>query len=326
MAKSWREQLQVDPIPVLLASEDEALAFFVQRDLLGEEAGGVAALWDLPEAAKILSKQQDDGCWKYPKRQKALPNENYNLLETYRMLRILVEQYGFAKQHPAIRQAADYVFAHQTKEGDIRGMFGTEYAPHYTAWLMELLIKAGYATDPHIKIGLDWFLRMRQDDGGWAWPIRTAEVDYYEAQKSSEPIQPVRSKPFSHVLTGGVLRAFAAHPEYRYTKGAQAAARLLKSRFFQADKYADRRAPSYWTRFQFPFWWPNILTALDSLSLMGFTAEDVDIQKGLAWFVENQGEDGLWPNGYKEIDSPQTRRDKLWLALAVGRVFRRFYD
>jgi hypothetical protein len=237
-----------------------------------------------------------------------------------------VEQSGFNKQHPSIRQAAAYVFAHQTEEGDIRGMFGTEYAPHYTAWLMELLIKAGYAADPHITRGFEWYLVMRQDDGGWAWPIRTAEVDYYEAQKSSEPVQPVRSKPFSHVLTGGILRAYAAHPENRYVEEAQTAAQLLKSRFFKADKYADRRAPSYWTRFQFPFWWPNILTALDSLSLMGFTTEDQDIQRGLAWFVENQDQDGLWRNGYKETIPAKTRSEKLWLALAVGRVFRRFYD
>ena len=232
----WRKRFEFDPIPLLLSSEDEVLVFSVRRDLLGEDIGGVEVLWNYPEAAKILSKQQDDGCWKYPKRKKALPNENYNLLETYRILRILVEQYGFTKEHPAICHAADYVFAHQTEEGDIRGMFGTEYAPHYTAWLMELLIKAGYAADPHIKRGFGWFLGMRQDDGGWAWPIRTAGVDYYEAQKSSKPVQPVRSKPFSHVLTGGILQAFAAHPEYRYAVEAQAAAQLLKSRFFKADK------------------------------------------------------------------------------------------
>ena len=322
---NWREQFSVDPIPVLLAADDEALQFFVRRDLLGEELASVKTLWDQSEPVKILSKQQEEGCWKYPSRKKALPNENYNLLETYRMLRILVEQYGFDRRRPAIEDAASYVFAHQTEEGDIRGMFGTEYAPHYTAWLMELLIKAGYADDPHIKRGFEWFLAMRQDDGGWAWPIRTVGVDYYEAQTDPEPTQPDRSKPFSHVLTGGILRAFAVHPVYSRDEGALAAADLLKSRFFKADKYSDRRAVHYWTKFQYPFWWPNILTALNSLSLMGFPRDDGDVETGLTWFVDNQAAHGLWENGYTVSTQEKHRQAKLWIGLAVCRIFKRWY-
>lgn len=318
--------LNVDPIPPLLDSGDEALSYFVRRDLSGEEAASITYLWELPEPAKILGKQQADGCWQYPRRKKALPNENYNLLETYRLLRVLVEQYGFDSQHPSIEQAAGYIFAHQTEEGDIRGMFGTEYAPHYTAWLMELLIKAGYADDPHIRRGFEWFLAMRQDDGGWAWPIRTVGVDYYEAQKDPKPTQPDRSKPFSHVLTGGILRPFAVHPEYRKRPEARHAAELVKSRFFKADKYSDRRAAHYWTKFQYPFWWPNILTALNSLSLMGFPRDDEDVKTGLDWFVDNQAEHGLWENGYTVSTEEKHWQAQLWIGLAVCRVFKRWYE
>jgi hypothetical protein len=35
--ESWRTQLKVDPIPSLLASDNEAICYFVRRDLLGEE-------------------------------------------------------------------------------------------------------------------------------------------------------------------------------------------------------------------------------------------------------------------------------------------------
>ena len=112
------------------------------------------------------------------------------------------------------------------------------------------------------------------------------------------PVPPDRSKPFSHLATGMVLRAFAAHPQYRQLEEARVAGERLKTRFFKADKYHDRKAPHYWTKFQFPFWWPNILTALDSLSLIGFSPEDEDIQKGLDWFISNQEEPGLWATGY----------------------------
>jgi hypothetical protein len=322
---NWRAQLTADPLPALLGSGDEALFFFTRRDLLGEDVGPVESLWHLPQAAKIVRKQQADGAWKYPPRKKGLPNENYNLLETYRMLRVLIEQYGFDRRHPAIGRAADYVFAHQSAEGDIRGMFGTEYAPHYTAWLMELLIKAGYGNETPIERGFAWFLAKRQDDGGWAWPIRTAGVDYYEAQKTPEPIQPDRSKPFSHVLTGGILRAFAVHPDYRQRAEAHAAADLLQSRFFKADKYPDRKAPHYWTRFQYPFWWPNLLTALDSLSLMGYSPDDTAVRQGLDWFIANRQDDGLWPTSYKVTHDVKDLHARLWITLAVCRVFKRWY-
>ena len=316
----WAESLRHDPIPALLASDDEALSYFVRRDLLGQEVGPVHLLWTLPEAAKILAKQQPDGSWKYPsRRQHGFPGEDFAQLETYRQLRVLVEQYGFDRGHPSVERIAVYYFTKQTDEGDIRGIFGPEYAPHYTAWIMELLIKSGYEDEESIERGFQWFRAMRQDDGGWAWPIRTAGVRYQDAVLDPDPTQPDRSKPFSHVLTGAILRSYACHPRHRGAAEARTAAALLKSRFFKPDSYPDRRGGSYWTKFQFPFWWPNILTALDSLTFMG----DHDLQVGLDWFVRHQQEDGLWPSGYKDTGTPKSQSARLWVGLAVCRVFER---
>lgn len=321
---NWRRELAIDPVPLLLASDDEALVYFVRRDLLNEEVGPVEMLWGLREPARILKKQQEDGSWKYPsRREHGYPGEEYAQVETYRMLRILVEQYGFHRGHPAIQGVAEFYFARQTAEGDIRGLFGPEYVPHYMAWILELLIKTGYEDDLHIHRGFEWFLSMRQDDGGWAFPIRTAGVSYHDAVLEQEPTQPDRSKPFSHMLTGGVLRAFAAHPRYRHAEEAQVAAVLLKTRFFKPDRYSDRRGIQYWTKLQYPFWWPNILTALDSLSLMDFSRQDEDIHKGVDWFLRNQGEDGLWSTGFKGKDTPKIRTARLWIALAISRVLQR---
>jgi hypothetical protein len=119
-----------------------------------------------------------------------------------------------------------------------------------------------------------------------------------------------------------VIRAFAAHPSYRRHPDALAAAALLKSRFFLADKYNDRKEPAYWLKFQYPFWWTNLLTGLDSLSRMGFKADDPDVRRGLDWFAANQGPDGLWEHGYGAGRGALAAR--LWVGLAVCRVFRRF--
>ncbi len=58
---TWGRLLKVDPLPCLASSENPAIAFFARRDLLGRNAGSVSVLWDLPEARKIVAKQDPDG-------------------------------------------------------------------------------------------------------------------------------------------------------------------------------------------------------------------------------------------------------------------------
>jgi hypothetical protein len=123
------------------------------------------------------------------------------------------------------------------------------------------------------------------------------------------------------MATGMVLRAFAAHPKYCHSKEARVAGEQLKSRFFKADKYNDRKPPKYWLKFQYPFWWTDLLTALDSLSLLGFSRKDTDIQKGLDWFVSNQEDDGLWPTGYNKGNRAKAKRQ--WVGLAACRILKR---
>lgn len=313
-----------DPVPALLAAGDDALAYFVRRDLLGEPVGPVSALWELPEPQRLLRKQQVDGSWRYPGGNPATtPGSNYSVLETFRSLGILVEKFGFDHGHPAIRAAADYLFSCQTTEGDIRGILGNQYMPYYHAAILELLSNAGYAGDERMIRGLEWLLAMRQADGGWIVPLQAVPATARTPDLWPGPaIPPDRSRPFSHLATGMVLRAFAAHPAYRRHPDALAAASLLKGRFFLVDKYGDRQAPAYWLKFQHPFWWTNLLTGLDTLARMGFQAEDEDVRRGLDWFVANQGPDGLWEHGYGAGKGAHTMR--LWVALAVGRVFRRF--
>jgi hypothetical protein len=320
--QNWRRVLRYDPLPQLLSSENLAINYFVRRDLMGEEVGPASMLWELPAVVKILHRQQEDGSWKYPGgKQHLRSKQQYDQLETYRVLGFLVEKFGLTDEHPALRKAADFLFSFQTGEGDFRGIYSTQYSPNYSAAIMELLIKAGYAEDPRIACGFEWLLSIRQDDGGWVAPLRTHKIKYKEAAKLTEPIQPDRVKPFSHLITGVVLRAFAAHPERRHDTEAVCAGDLLKGRFFQADKYSDRRTADFWEKLRYPFWFTDILSALDSLSLMGYSAEDGDIKVGLDWLIANQDERGLWKAvlvkaGDDDID--------LWVSLAVCRVLSRF--
>jgi hypothetical protein len=165
---------------------------------------------------------------------------------------------------------------------------------------------------------------MRQDDGGWIVPMQAVPTaERTDKVWRGAPIPPDRSKPFSHLATGMVLRAFATHPRYRHSEEARITTEHLKARFFKADKYNDRKGPEYWTKFQYPFWWPNILTDLDSMSLMGWASDDADVHRGLDWFMFHQEEQGLWATGYGK--GKKAHEVKMWVGLAVCRVFKRFF-
>jgi len=291
--------------------------------------GPICRLWQLPAARRILKRQRPDGSWDWPVSKKKHRDIRYNLIETWKQFRFLVEQYGFHREDPSTGRAAEFLFSCQTKAGDIRGFLANQYATYYTGAVLSLLIQAGYEDDPRTEKGLQWLLSMRQNDLGWSVPIITHKFDrgtlYRLTSRYAEPVEPDRSRPFSHNWTGMVLRAFAAHSRYRKSEAARVAAKLLKSRFFLPDCYTSYQAASYWVRFQYPFWWNNLVAALDSISLID-RSRDEQMEEALTWLIDHQEADGLWKATYvrgKEVDNAKARETRLWVSLAICRVLRR---
>jgi hypothetical protein len=319
--------LKVDPLPLLASSGNAAIAFFARRDLLGSSAGPVSALWDLPDARKIVARQNSDGSWRYPGgKPHVRSRENYDQLETFRQVGILVENFGFSREHPAIERAAEFLFSFQSDEGDFRGIYGNQYATTYVGAIGELLVKAGYADDSRIAKVFRWLLATRQSDGGWAIPLRTVGVpfaEFVDLQRHPKPIAPDRSKPSSHLVTGMVLRAFAAHPVHRGSAEARQAGELLATRLYQRDAYGDRGDVSYWERVSFPFWFTDIVSALDSLSRLGFGPEVPRIRAALDRVKKVQRGDGTFGLKLmkgKSADLPW------WICLAVCRSLKRWQN
>ena len=322
--KRWKEPFKYDPLVPLISSKNKAIKYFTKRDLLEEEVEPIQSLWILQPAIKIINRQQEDGSWRYSAwKAKLNEPENYNLLETYRQLGFLVEKYGFTKDHDTIKKAAEYIFSCQTDEGDIRGFYGTQYSPNYTAAITELLIKAGYGDDPRIKQVLEWLLSMRQEDGGWAIAMRTNNAKYLNVVKNPIAFKPNRKKPFSHMVTGIVLRAFAAHAKYRNNEEVKIAGELLTSRFFKPDKYADRRGVDYWMKVSFPFWWTDVVSSLDSLSYLGFSSSHPPVKLALETLKDKQSESGTWD---LQLLKTKDQNLSLWINLAISRIFKRFHD
>lgn len=277
-----------------------------------------AALWALDIPRGIVRRQEPAGSWKYPGRHPRSQTD-YDLLETYRQLGFLVEMFGFSREHPALAAAGEYVLAHQSADGDIKGIYGHQFSPNYTAALVELLVKAGYEDDPRVERAFAWLEDVRQDDGGWALPLRTRGRKL-DALDDDVVIEGDPSRPFSHLITGVVLRAYAAHPRHRSSPPARRAAELLASRLFEPDAYPDKGRREDWTEFSYPFWMTDVVSALNSISMIqpGLATEKTALARD--WLVEHQEPSGLF-GGHLLRDRFHDLR--LWFSLAVCRVFHR---
>jgi hypothetical protein len=311
------KQLRRDPIGSLLAAGDAALQSMARRELLGETTPEISTE-ELPGVRRAVDRQQPDGRWKYPGGNPVIRSQAaYDQLETYRPLGVLVCKFGLDRRHPAVAAAVAFLSSFQTETGDYRGIYGHQYTPNYSAAITELLIRAGHEGSAQVENAMRWLLTMRQDDGGWAIPTRTLGLSLNVMLTAHETLEPDRARPSSHLVTGIVLRAFAAHPRYRHAADTRRAGELLKSRFFRRDVYPDRAAPSYWLVFSYPFWWTDLLSALDSLAQIGFRADDPDIASGAAWFIDNQEPSGLWNTGQNRPKGPHS---DLWVGLAICRM------
>jgi hypothetical protein len=317
--------LKIDPSAALASSSNPAIAFFARRDLLCDRSGTVSDLWELPEPLRIVRRQTSQGSWRYPSGSASLRSaENYDQIETFRQLAILVEQHGFGREHWAIPRAAEFLLTFQTSEGDIRGIYGNQYATTYVGAITELLVKAGYADDPRVAATFKWLLAMRQNDGGWAIPMRTLGHryrDFLDVKRHPEPLPPDRSKPFSHLVTGMVLRAFAADPRWSDAPEVRHARELLTSRLFKRDPYGDRGDPSYWERVSFPFWFTDIVSALDTLSRLGVCPRSPPVNRALERLTELQRPDGTFA---LKLLRTQGKDLPWWICLAVCRILRRW--
>lgn len=116
----------------------------------------------------------------------------------------------------------------------------------------------------------------------------------------------------------------------RHSGEARLAADLLKSHFFEPDFYTSYQDTNYWVRFEYPYWWNNLVSALDIMAKVGFSTSDAQIEKAIDWLIEHQQPDGLWKlNNFSdkaEKSSPEILDRKLWVSLAVCMILKDLQD
>ena len=159
---------------------------------------------------------------------------------------------------------------------------------------------------------------MRQFDGGWSIPLRTRN-EKLEALKEEETIEPDKTKPFSHPITGIVLRPFSLMAAYR--KKVKDAGMLLADRVFTRDKYSDRRGVEYWTKFTFPYHWTDILSTIDTVTQLGIKNHP-KIYEIKEWFKKHKQENGTYK--VNVMAGAKYKNVKYWITLQYLKVLKRF--
>jgi prenyltransferase beta subunit len=314
-------------IEFLLARGNLPILYWLKKEILDVPTDReYKNLQKFASRIRILKAQKSNGGW-CKRKYEGHPRweKTYYIVET---LRNLFRLYDLActLEEPGIQKAISFLFSTQSKEGDFRGAYLNEYSPTYHALTLEILCLYGMESDKKTQKGFRWIIKNRQEDGGWVIPYRTIDRKQlknrynFKAQLKLEPVKPDKSRPFSHLVTGMVLRALAASPSWRKSKEAKKAGQLMLSRLFKEDEYEDRRLSSFWEEISYPFWATDILSCLDSLSRVGFTTEDERIQTGLEWLMKKQTKQGYWEAGNKK----SSLEDHLWVTFAVLRVLKRF--
>lgn len=314
-------------IEFLLARGNLPILYWLKKDILEVPVDReYKNLQKFAARIRILKKQKPNGGWSR-KRYEGHPRweKTYYIVDTLQN-GFKLYNYGCTSKDKAIQKAIKFLFSTQTREGDFRGAYLNEYAPTYHALTLELICLFGKDNDQRVQKGFRWLIRNRQNDGGWVIPYRTIDRDELkkrynlEAQMKLDPVKPDKNRPFSHLVTGMVLRAFAASPTWKKSREARKAGELIMDRFFKPDVYEDRILPSFWGEITYPFWATDILCCLDSLSKIGFNPEEEGIRKALLWIQKKQTPQGYWKSGLEKA----TLEDHLWVTLAVLGVLKRF--
>ncbi len=314
-------------VEFLLARGSLPILFWLKKDILDVPVDReVKNLRKFAARVRILESQKPDGSW-WDKRSDTPVDWERTL---YRMdtLRNLFRLYDFgcSLRDEGVQRAMNFLFCLQSKEGDFRGTVRNEHTPTFHALVLEILCRYGLDKDRRVQKGFQWILANRQRDGGWALfsPCRSADklgsFSRPRRPPRGQPFKPSKSQPFSHHVTGMMLRAFAESPTWRNSQEARQAGEILLGCFFQDEVYKDRTFPSDWEKICYPFWNTDILGSLDALSKIGFSVEEQMIQRGLNWLIKRQNSHGFWECGNKKA----TLEDHLWVTLTALRVLKKF--
>jgi hypothetical protein len=302
------------PLPWLLAEEDAPVRYGTLVDLLGRpttdpEVKSVrTAIVDYPPVAELLAAQKPDGYW--VKRDYYLP-KHYGTFWTLCVLGDL----GLTAEQEAIERACEYLFTFQRENGAFcrrrrvagKGLVWTDDAgPCTQARIVRFLIQFGYGDDARTRAGISWLLAVQREDGMWDCGSPT--------------------RPGCLRATHDVLRVAALDPETAARPSIARAAEHVCA-LLAGKRLSRYHTGASWTILQYPPFDLSLVSTLDALARLGYSAAQPQIGEARAYLLSRQLPDGAWPldqSPYRPpFDVGPVGEPNKWLTLDALRVLQR---
>ncbi len=301
------------PLPWLLEAENPAVRYGTLVDLLERPADDAevqaarTAIPSYPPLAELLAAQKGDGYW--IQRDFYLPKHS----GTFWTLCVLGDL-GLTAEEAPIRQSCEFLFTFQRENGAFcrrkrvtgKGwVWADDAGPCTQARIVRFLIQFGYPDDPRTRAGIEWLLGVQRDDGMW---------DCGSPQRSG-----------CLRATHDVLRVAALDAE---TAGRPAIARGAERvcALVAREKLSRYHTGASWTVLQYPPFDLSLVSTLDALARLGYTAARPEVAAGRDYLLGRQLPDGAWPldqSPYRlPFDVGPVGEPNKWLTLDALRVIR----
>jgi hypothetical protein len=292
--------------PLLLSDPSPCLRLLVLRDLLHKpqddpERQELETLRATdPLVVELIEKQKPDGSWH---RIGINDNAPGGALQVTAQALTRLGYLGFTSEHPAVKRAADFIFALQQPDGswpqakdfqEKEEDWGYDMMPFQTAFPLRGLASCGYAQDPRSEKAYEWLLAQRLEDGAWPTGIASGNLGYVAGYRKL-----AHSRWGCRSNTTAAVICFALHPERRTGTAAQRALELLLGREtrekqnigFEVARTIGFEPARGWTTFFARF---DLALVLDLCWRVGASLQDPRIKDLVDFILELQGPFGLW--------------------------------
>jgi hypothetical protein len=342
-----RGSLKESVIDWLLEEANPSVRYFALRDVLGKSENDpqvMAAKHAIPKSSlvkRILAKQNPKGYWEEP----ANPYHPKYKASYWQIMTL--GQLGMNKTDEKVRNACEYVFQFQLKEGGFSSHTKEtalrEYdwllkkgrkLPSHDEWVSSTvfehqyscltgnmaaaLMRIGYANDSRVRKASEWLVKVQNKDGGWLCP-------YWQAH--------IRDTHGCFYGTICPLEAFSEVPKKDLTKEMEQAIErgaefLLMHCLFKADHHDYKVINQSWLKLGFPwFYGYNILRGLDVLTKLGYV-KDERLNDAVAILVQKRQKNGTWilenaPVGRMQANIEAKGKPSKWITLIALRVLKR---
>jgi hypothetical protein len=288
-----------------------------------------------PPRIRLLKAMRSDGTWPISKPRKAEedagpgPPIGWTFVTMLRNLQLLEDMVTDAREG-YIQASLEKILSWQEEEGYILGPKHDIFPlPNTNGYAVRNLFIYGMEDDPRVTKLANWILSQQRHDGGWVIPY-LEDVKYlpeYRHMRTGDFLELVRKgqtpesdpKEFKEIpsciwSTMMVVRGLARSSKYRRRPELRTGADFFLDRFFKKNWHeAYYHTEANWTRLRYPPFPGDGLSALYTLSILGYGPSDKRMEKPIRWLLDTRHSDGFW----WQSDRPYAQKDQWITGLAV---------